>query len=94
MSRSLAAVASQVPRRKALLVPTHENLWPDARKRIRDSGVRAPWALYWADGKRSLAEIAEAVSVETGQETTLESVARFFNAHADIGYVDWVGRKE
>ena len=93
MSRSMAAVARQVPRRKALLVPTHENLWPDARKRIRDSGVRAPWALYWADGKRSLAEIAEAVSVETGKETSLESVAQFFNAHADIGYVDLVRRE-
>ena len=88
ISRSLAAVASLVPRRKALLVPTHENLWPDARKRIRDSGVRAPWALFWADGKRSLAEIAEAISVETGREVSLESVVNFFNAHADIGYVD------
>lgn len=90
----MAAVASRVPRRTALLVPTHENLWPDMRKRIRDSGVRAPWALYWADGKRTLAEIAEAVSVETGKETTLESVAQFFNAHADLGYVDWFRRKE
>jgi hypothetical protein len=87
----MAAVASLVPRRKALLVPTHENLWPDARKRIRDSGVRAPWALFWADGKRSLAEIAEAISVETGKEVSLESVAQFFNAHADIGYVDLRG---
>jgi len=91
ISRSMAAIASQVPRRKALLVPTHENLWPDARKRIRDSGVRAPWALFWADGKRSLAEIAEAISVETGKEVSLESVAQFFNAHADIGYVDLRG---
>ncbi len=88
ISRSMAAVASRVPRRKALLVPTHENLWPDARKRIRDSGVRAPWALFWADGKRSLAEIAEAISVETGKEVSLESVVNFFDAHADIGYVD------
>jgi len=94
MSRSTAAIASQVPRRKALLVPTHENLWPDVRKRIRDSGVRTPWALFWADGKRTLAEIAEAVSVETGKEVSLESVAQFFNAHADIGYVDFVPRKK
>ena len=88
ISRSMAAVANRVPRRKALLVPTHENLWPDARKRIRDSGVRAPWGLFWADGKRSLAEIAEAISVETGKEVSLESVVKFFDAHADIGYVD------
>ena len=93
MSRSMAAIASWVPRRTALLVPTHENLWPDMRKRIRDSGVRAPWALYWADGDRSLAEIADAISVETGKETTLESVAQFFNAHADLGYVEWIRRE-
>ena len=90
----MAAMASRVPRRKALLVPTHENLWPDVRKRIKESGVRAPWALYWADGKRTLAEIAEAISVETGKETSLESVAKFFNAHADIGYVEWVRQSE
>lgn len=94
ISRSLAAIARQVPRRKALLVPTHENLWPDARKRIRDSGVGAPWALFWADGERSLAEIAEAISVETGKEVSLESVARFFKAHAEIGYVDLPRRKK
>jgi hypothetical protein len=90
MSRTIAAAGRRVPRRTALLVPTHENLWPDARKRIRDSGVRDSWALYWADGKRSLAEIAEAISVETGKETSLESVVRFFDAHADIEYVEWV----
>lgn len=93
-SRSVAALGRRVPRRKALLVPTHENLWPEVRKRIRESGVRAPWALYWADGKRSLAEIAEAISGETGKQTTLESVARFFNGHADIGYVEWVRQRE
>ena len=92
-SRSMAAVASQVPRRKAPLVPTQENLWPDARKRIRDSGA-PPWALYWADGKRSLAEIAEAISVETGKEASLERVAQYFNAHADLGYVELARRKK
>jgi hypothetical protein len=90
MSRAMAALGRRVPRRKALLVPTHENLWPDVRKRIRDSGVGAAWGLFWADGKRSLAEIAEAISVETGKETSLESVAKFFDAHADIGYVEWL----
>ena len=39
MSRSMAAIGSQVPRRKAPLVPAKENLWPDVRKRIKDSGV-------------------------------------------------------
>jgi hypothetical protein len=94
LSRSLAALGRRVPRRTALLVPTHENLWPDARQRISDSGVPVPWGLFWADGKRSLAGIAEAISVETGKETSIESVAKFFDAHADIGYVEWVRPEE
>ncbi|MEX0745699.1 MAG: AAC(3) family N-acetyltransferase, partial [Phycisphaeraceae bacterium] len=87
--RSRAAPGGCVPRRTALLTPTLENTPGPIARRIRDTGLPA-WALYWADGRRNLAQIAEAVSVEHGRRTSVDEVARFFQAHAELDYVEMV----
>ena len=83
---------SQVPRRTAALSPMLENTPPSIAKRIRDSRLEA-WALYWADGARTLADIAQAITCETGKPATLEQVSEFFEAHADLGYVQMIEGK-
>jgi aminoglycoside 3-N-acetyltransferase len=50
----------------------------------------SPWALFWADGERSLAEIAEVLGSEYGREVKPEQVADFFEAHAELGYVELI----
>jgi aminoglycoside N3'-acetyltransferase len=54
----------------------------------------SPWALFWADGERSLAEIAAALACEYGKAVTIEQVAGFFEAHAEIGYVELIEPEE
>lgn len=78
--------ALQIPRRTRLLSPTLENTPAEIASRIRKSGLRA-WALYWANGKRTLAEIADALSFENGSSVSIENVVTFFEAHRDLGYV-------
>ena len=101
--RSTAALR-RIPRRKALLTPTTENLPAPVAREI--SGARqSPWALYWADGRRTLAEITAALAWERGGllapgatpkrgEVRAEDVVRFFEAHAEIDYVDLPERRE
>lgn len=79
----------RVPRRKAPLSPTLENTPAEIADRIRSTKLPA-WALFWADGERTLAQIAEAVSCELDQPVDPEQVGRFFEAHQDLGYVDLI----
>lgn len=81
--------ASRVPRRTALLTPTLENTPPPVAQRIREARLRE-WALFWADGRRNLAQIAEMLSVEYGKPVTLEQVTQYFEAHAELGYVELI----
>ena len=76
-----------VPRRTAPLTPTLENTPPHLAKTIRESRLR-DWALFWADGRRDLTRIRDALSVEYGREVTLEQVDAFFRAHVELGYVE------
>jgi aminopeptidase-like protein len=79
--------ARRVPRRLAPLAPTLENTPPLIAAQIHDSGLPA-WALFWADGNRTLAEIADAVGCETANAVSYEQVAAFFEAHAALSYVE------
>ena len=45
-------------------------------------------ALYWADGQRTLRDIAEAVEMETGQQA-VEFLVKYFELLEKLGLVDW-----
>jgi aminoglycoside 3-N-acetyltransferase len=81
--------AKRVPRRTALLSPDGNNLRPEMSRRLGAPGL-ATWALFWADGKRDLAQIAELLSGEYGREVAVEKVAAFFEAHAELGYAELI----
>jgi aminoglycoside 3-N-acetyltransferase len=92
----------RVPRRTALLSPTLENTPTPVAQRISKAGL-SPWALFWADGKRDLAQIAALIGCEQtasvgGANKKLapkaELVAQFFEAHEELGYAELAGPGE
>ncbi|NKB70055.1 MAG: M28 family peptidase [Candidatus Latescibacteria bacterium] len=98
----IAALARRVPRRTAPITPSSESTPPEISRRIGRTRL-SPWTLFWADGKRTLAEIARLAaweecdgrytSMEKGyREVDLEQVIDFFEAHAALGYVEFCGR--
>lgn len=78
----------RIPYRTAFLSPTLENTPPQIAKKIRTTQLPA-WTLFWADGKRTLAEIASALTVEQGKKISSEQVVAFFDAHAELGYCNF-----
>ncbi|MSS73507.1 MAG: hypothetical protein EXS64_18760 [Candidatus Latescibacteria bacterium] len=89
----VAPDANRVPRRLVPVAPSTENMPSGISERIQAAKLSS-WALFWADGDRTLAQIAEAVSCEQGKEAALEQVSTFFEAHADLGYVELVEPKD
>jgi aminoglycoside N3'-acetyltransferase/aminopeptidase-like protein len=86
--------AGRVPRRKALLTPDWDHNAPaELAARVRKTEL-SPWALFWADGDRSLAEITERLCCEYGREVRLEQVGDFFEAHAGLRYVNLIEPEE
>ena len=83
--------AGRVPRRTAPLTPHAENTPVPIAARIAATGLPR-WVLYWADGVRSLAEIAERISCERKKQVTVDEVSAFFEAHAELGYVELIER--
>jgi aminoglycoside 3-N-acetyltransferase len=90
--------ARRIPRRKAPLSPNMENGPTPIASRMGAAGLSS-WALFWADGKRTLAEIAAAVAVEesgflsplgkTDDRTVdVQRVADYFEAHTELGYTE------
>ena len=90
--------ARRVPRRTALLTPTMENGPPQISARMGGPGLER-WSLYWANGKRSIAEIAAAIECEasgflsplgkTGdRRVDTKQVIDYFEAHAELGYAE------
>jgi len=100
--RSLPAGARQIPRRTALLSPTPENTPRDIARRIGAAGLPS-WALFWANGRRSIAEIAarveceETASVGGGRigdrAVDMHKAIDYFAAHAELGYVELLDPK-
>jgi len=88
-SGSESSVAEAVPFRRYPLAPTYENVWPDLRARFAESAL-PKWALYWADGGRTIAELRQLFVQVLGKSYSLEQVHTFFAAMAHIGYVDLV----
>ena len=100
----IPAGARLVPRRTAVLSPTMENVPDGIAGRISAAGLK-PWTLFWADGKRNIAEIAEMAACETTgsvgrkadgkkQEIDLERYIEYFEGHAELGYVKLIDPKE
>jgi aminoglycoside N3'-acetyltransferase len=79
----------RIPRRTRALAPTLEDTREPIASQIRSAGL-SQWALFWADGKRSIDEIARLISQETGREITPDIVATYFEAHRDLGYVSLI----
>ena len=93
-----SASTRRIPRRTALLAPTTENVAPPLAKRINAARLQQ-WALYWANGKRTVEEIAAALSWERGgllapgapavrKPVDADAVAQYFEALAELGYVE------
>jgi len=94
----------RIPRRTALLAPTNENVPTPLAKRISAARLQQ-WALYWANGQRTVEQIAGALSWEAGgllrpgadpKRETVDpaAVAGYFEALAELGYVDMPERDE
>ena len=88
----------RIPRRTALLAPTTENVEPPLGRRISAARLNQ-WALYWADGRRTVEQIAAALAWEQGgllrpgvtpkrRPVDPAAVAGYFEALAELGYVD------
>ncbi len=81
--------ARVVVRRTRALTPTAENTPVPIKNEIAGAQL-SPWALFWADGRRTLGEINRLVSIESGKDVTLDRVVRYFQGHAELGYVDLI----
>ncbi len=89
----------RVPRRTAPLSPTLENTPTTIAQRL-SSAALPPWALFWADGRRDLAQIAVLIGCEqtasvggAARKLTPDAaqVARYFEAHEELGYAELAG---
>lgn len=88
----------RVPRRTALLAPTTENVEAPIAARLSSARL-SQWALYWADGRRTVTEIAERLTWERGgllaprgngghrEDVDTQQVSTYFEALADLDYV-------
>ena len=82
-----------VPYRKAFLSPSLANAPTVSATQIAEAGL-SDWALFWADGKRTMGEIAVALSCEYQRPVRVEQVANYFNALSDLGYAQVVDAEE
>lgn len=98
--KRLSSEARLVPRRTACLSPTPENAPGAINLRIGAARLSS-WALFWADGRRNLNEIAERIACEevdsplgprnkAGATVDVERVHAYFAAHAELGYAELV----
>ena len=98
-ARRVSSTAStrRIPRRTAVLAPTSENTPTPIAQRIAAAGL-SQWALYWANGQRTVEQIAAALSWERGgllrpgatparKPVDAAAVAGYFEALAELGYV-------
>ncbi|MBT3379384.1 MAG: hypothetical protein HN742_32930 [Lentisphaerae bacterium] len=84
---STPSADQRIPFRRVPLAPTYENVPPDIRERFKEAGVHK-WTLYWADGTRTLGDIHQLACAERGKDYRLSQVVAFFEAMAEIGYID------
>ncbi|HWE94106.1 MAG TPA: AAC(3) family N-acetyltransferase [Tepidisphaeraceae bacterium] len=80
--------ARLIPLRRLPLAPTPENVWPHVLTRLGESFPK--WAVYWADGERSISDIAPLLALDAEVRLELPSVIAHFEALAELGYVDLI----
>jgi len=85
--RRIPAADKRIPRRTAPLIPQLENAPPPIAQRIGNAQLRHR-DLFWADGTRNLAEIADAIRCERNQDISARRVREFFEAQEELGYVE------
>jgi len=88
-SRSRHATFGRIPLRTRPITPTPENTREPIATEIRKAGLPS-WALFWADGNRSIARITKLISQELGKDIAQDTVSSFFDAHVALGYADIV----
>lgn len=78
-----------VPYRTAFLSPSPANTPAHMDRRISGGGLMA-WAVFRADGRRTIAEIAASLSCEYQRKVAVEDVVSYFEGLAELGYVKLV----
>lgn len=78
-----------VPRRNYPLTYTLENMRPEHALRLRTTGLPS-WAVYWANGERSLGEITRLLRAERGKDISLRDVNSYFQTLSRVGWVELV----
>lgn len=102
--RRVPAEGRRIPRRTALLAPNTDHVPAPLAQRINAPRL-SQWALYWADGKRDVAAIADAIRCERagllspgdgGADTEVEvsRLVEYFEALDELGYVAFPQRGE
>ncbi|HET6248479.1 MAG TPA: AAC(3) family N-acetyltransferase [Tepidisphaeraceae bacterium] len=81
-----------IPLRRRSLGPTPENVWPDVKAGL--DGWFPKWAAYWADGQRSIAEIATLLALNAEEAIAPWQVTGYFHAIAALGCVELLERDE
>ena len=86
-SRSKGPVA----RRTAPVTPSQAKMPTDLAAALKGTDL-PPWALYAVDGRRTVAEVAAAVSVMLNKKVTARKMQKYLDIHEAIEYVEWVRR--
>lgn len=92
LQSSIDPRSTLIPLRRMPLAPTPENVRPPLGAKLGRSFPK--WAVYWADGKRSLSDIAAFASLDAETALELPAVIDHFEAMAELGYVDLVQPEE
>lgn len=84
--RTFPAQVSERPYVRRLSEADREALWAYNKKLGQADRVLQTVAMYWADGKRTLAQIVDCVELETGQRNAV-MLAEFFQWMVKLGLV-------
>lgn len=80
------AGADSIPYRTAFLSPSLANV-PELIAHSISSADLADWALFWANGQRSIGKISELLSCEYQEYVEIERVIQYFGGLEALGYV-------
>lgn len=90
--KSRVAGMDAVAFRTAPLAPDPENIKPEVRAQFVKSGLGKDM-LFWADGRRTLAEISELYAAQTEKPADPDCVKKFFIAMENVGYAKVVAKE-
>jgi aminoglycoside 3-N-acetyltransferase-4 len=82
-----AARGARVPRRLRPLAPTMENVWPVVKAKWSTCDI-PKWVIYFADGERSIADIAALAALHARAE--IGRIIEFFDLMSELGWVELI----